>query len=104
MGTQRGQLDVIIRGGMAEIRYGYQVAATLGTWEASPKIVPEPDQMVFKAVIRTADDYWLGQEPLQLAATLGRSRWIWANVTVTIADEGRTLHAELKGKPVVEPL
>lgn len=96
--------SMIIRGATAEIRYGYQTAATLGTWEAAPKITPTPHEMVFKAVIRTADDYWLGQSPLLLAATLGRSRWIWDDVTVVIADEGRTLHAELKGKPVVEPL
>jgi hypothetical protein len=90
-----------MKGPSGEIRCGYQIAARLGTWELAPKIVAGPDVLLFHAAVREADDFWLAQEPLQLALQVGRTLWVWEGV-VPVRD-GTTIHVDLQGKPQIAP-
>lgn len=88
-----------MRGPTGEIRYGYQVAAKLGSWELTPKT---DDAMFFTATAVAVDDYWITQEPLVLALRFSRSQWLWTGI-VAIRD-GRYIHTTVTGKPIIEPV
>lgn len=90
---------VIMRGPAGEIRYGYQVAAQLGSWEATPK---NETVLSFTGTLKDVNEYWIQQEPLQVNLRFGRTRWVW-DVPKVIRD-GKTIHAELIGKPRTEPV
>lgn len=93
---------MVMRGPAGEIRVGYQVAAQFGAWEIAPKIVAGPDVLLFKAAVKSVDQYWFTQEPLALTVRVGRTRWTWEGEAVTVVRDGSTLHADLKGKPRIE--
>lgn len=91
-----------MRGPSGEIVFGYQVAATLGAWTATPNITNTEGLILLKAAVKEADDYWLSQEPLLVKLKFGRTEWIWENVRVV--RDGTTIHVDLKGKPEIRPI
>jgi hypothetical protein len=88
---------MVMRGPSGEIRHGYQVAARLGKWEAMPR---NETEMSFTASVVSVDEYWILQEPLEVALRLARTEWVWREVAPV--RDGNQIHIVLKGKPEIE--
>ena len=94
---------MIMRGPAGEVRHGYQVAAHFGAWEITPILVAGPDILLLRADLKDVDEYWFQQEPLELVVRVGRTAWTWTGDALRLVRDGKTLHADLKGKPDIRP-
>lgn len=63
------------------LRVGYQWAADLGAWKLTPS-EDRPKAFVLNARIIRQHQYWIEQDQLDLALTLGTCEWLWRGVEV----------------------
>lgn len=87
-------MTLSLRGHEGRIRVGYQVAATLSSFELTPT---ETNHWTVSAVVVAADAFWLSQSPRVLEVIVGRQRWRWPADGLTV--DGRAVSGSVSGRP-----
>ena len=84
-------MGMSMRGQLGELRYGYQLAAQLSSWQLNA------DRL--DATVGYKNDMWLENGVLTLTLTLGRKVWVWREVEVISTEP---LSLRVIGSPEVE--
>jgi hypothetical protein len=89
--------SLTLRGERAEIRWGYQVAVTVGRWTLRV-VRPMADGVhwAFDGDVRACHGLAVRQRPLTLVVPRPRGAWRWPVVSLTVS--GATVVAELGPK------
>lgn len=92
---------MVIKGEVAKVRVGYQVAAEISGWSLTRDTETlNQTESSFTGTIKFSDSYWIDQNPMKLGLWMGGVWWVWYRFHLETV-EGSTIRATVVGNPVI---